>query len=146
MTATDWATLLNALAPALAAAIIALLGNHWLQNRLARNVRDAEDLKRRLYDFVALVAEYWVAETRDPVLEARIIGAKLIVIAELGHMRGRSGRLRRWYSATEASRLDMIAAATGGCFQQQEWAPDPNRVLDVARATGRIVGTLREAC
>ena len=94
----------------------------------------------------ALVAEYWMAETRDPVLEARIIAAKFTVIAELGHMRGESMRLRRWYSATAACRLDMIDAATGGCFQQQAWASDPARVMIVARATGRIVRTLRAAC
>ena len=146
MTATDWTSLLLPIAPALVAALIALVGNHWIQNRLARRIRDAEDLRRRLYEFLTLVAEYWMAETRDPVLEARIIAVKFTVIAELGHMRGESTRLRHWYSATAACRLDMIDAATGGCFQQQAWASDPKRVMIVARAMGRIVRTLRAAC
>ena len=137
---------LVALASALVAALIALFGNHWVQNRSGRRIRDADDLKRHLYDFLALVAEYWMAETRNPVLEARIVAAKFIVMGELGHMQRRSGRLRRWYRATATDRLDMIDAATGGCFQQHDWAPDPSRALIVARATGRIVRALREAC
>ena len=40
----------------------------------------------------------------------------------------------------------MIDAATGGCFQQEDWTADPNRVLIVAREMGHILRELRQAC
>ncbi len=67
MTPTHWVW---SLVP-LAAASVALVGNYRLQIRVARRVRDAEDLKRRLYEFLDVVAVYWIGEQRDLVLEAK---------------------------------------------------------------------------
>lgn len=142
----SWLSLVVPFASALVAVVLALAGNYWLQNRLGRRIRDADEVRARLYDFLSLVAEYWTAERRDPVLEARVLATKLIVVAELGGMRGHSRRLRQWYRDTEDCRLDMIAAATGGCFQQENWVADPRRVLMVARDMGRILRDLRRAC
>lgn len=118
MTVAPWIGSLVPIAAALLAALVALSGNHWLQHRVARRARDADDLKARL----------------------------LIVMTELGQMQHHSKRLRRWFQDTQACRLDMMDAATGGCFQQGDWASDPNRVTIVAREMGRITRTLRDAC
>ena len=134
------------LATALLAASLALAGNYWLQNRSGRRIRDADEARRHLYDFLALVAEYWMAKQRDTVLEARVLATTWIVMAELRRMQSHSRRLRRWYHDTEEHRLDMIDAATGGCFQQEDWAADPNRVLLVVRSMRHILGGLRRAC
>ena len=146
MTGALWIWSLVPIGAALLAAFVALWGNHWLQNRLGRRIRDAEEVKVRLYGFFAPVAEYWMAETRNPVLEAKVLATKFIVIAELDQMQHHSMRLRRWFRDTQECRLDMIDAATGGCFQQSDWAPDPSRVTIVAREMGRIIRTLRNAC
>lgn len=124
----------------------ALAGNYWLQNRLARRIRDADETKRRLYALLALVAEYWTAEQRDTAIEARVLATTLIVIAELRRMQDHSKRLVKWYSNTEERRLAMIDAATGGCFQQEDWTADPDRVRIVAREMGYILRELRRAC
>ena len=131
---------------AVLAALLALAGNYWLQNRSGRRIRDADEVRRHLYDFLALVAEYWMAEQRDTVLEAKILATKWIVMAELRRMQSHSRRLRQWYGDTEAYRLDMIDAATGGCFQQEDWVADHDRVLLVARSMRHILGQIRQAC
>lgn len=146
MTDAHWVWSTVPVGAALLAALVALWGNHWLQSRLGRRIRAADEVKTRLYDFLALVAEYWMAETRDSVLESKMLATKLIVIAELDQMRHHSTRLQRWFLDTQECRLDMIDAATGGCFQQNSWAPDPSRVLKVAREMGRILRTLSDAC
>ena len=146
MMAAHWVTSLVAVATALLAAVLAVLGGHWLQHRVGRRIRDADDLKARLYDFLALVTEYWMGETRDSVLEAKVLATKSIVIADIRQMQYHSARLRRWFLDTRGCRLDMIDAATGGCFQQSDWASDPNRVTKVAREMGRIMRTLRRVC
>lgn len=146
MTGAHWVWSLVPIGAALLAAFVALWGNHWLQNRLGRRVRDAEEVKTRLYEFLALVTEYWMAETRDPVLEAKVLAAKLIVVVELEQMQHHSMRLRQWFQDAKECRLDMIDAAVGGCFQQSDWTPDPSRVPIVAREMGRIIRTLRDAC
>lgn len=143
---TSWLSSLVPFAAAFFAAVLALAGNYWLQHRSGRRIRDADEVRSRMYDFLSLVAEYWTAERRDPVLEARVLAAKLIVMVELREMQSHSKRLRRWYTITEDRRLDMIDAATGGCFQQEDWTADPNRVLIVAREMGHILRALRQAC
>lgn len=134
------------LATALLAALLALSGNYWLQNRSGRRIRDADEVRRHLYDLLALVTEYWMAKRRDTTLEARVLAATWIVVAELRRMESHSRRLQRWYDDIEAHRLDMIDAATGGCFQQEDWVADSNRVLLFARSMHHILGALRQAC
>lgn len=137
---------LTPLVTAVLAALLALAGNYWLQNRSGRRIRDADEVRRHLYDFLALVTEYWMAERRDALLEAKVLATKWIVMTELRRIQGHSRRLRRWYRDTEERRLDMIDAATGGCFQQENWMADPSRALLVAREVSHILGELRRAC
>lgn len=131
---------------ALLAAPLTLACNHWLQNRAGRRIRDADEVRRHLYEFLALVAKYWMAKQRDTELEPRIVAMKWIVLAELQRLPSQSRHLRRWYDDTEAHRLDMMDAATGGCFQQENWATDHDRVLQVAREMRHILDLLRQAC
>ena len=86
MTAAQWIASLVPFGAALLAAVVALSGHHWLQHRVGRRIRDADELKDRLYGFLSLVTEYWMGETRDSVLEAKVLATKLIVIEELGQM------------------------------------------------------------
>lgn len=137
---------LGSLVTAVLAALLALAGNYWLQIRSGRRIRDADEARRHLYDFLALVAEYWMAMQRDAGLEARIVAMKSIVLAELRRVGIQSRRLRRWYDDTEVHRLDMIDAATGGCFQQESWAADHDRFSQVAREVRHILDELRRAC
>lgn len=138
--------LLVPLITAILAASLALACNYWLQYHAGRRIRDADEVRRRLYEFLALVSEYWMANQRDTELEPRIVAMKWIVLAELRRLQSQSRHLRRWYDNTEAHRLDMMDAATGGCFQQESWAPDHDRALQVAREMRHILDQLHQAC
>lgn len=141
---------LTPLLAALAAAAIALLGSRWLQNGLGRRLREAEELKERLYFILTLAADYWAIAGRRKkereTREARILAEKNIVILQLAEMQRYSPKLRRWYSDTLGKRLDLFDALTGGCFQQQNWSPDPKRVLLAARTIQFLVSGLNRAC
>lgn len=94
-------------------------------------MRDPQNPFLALGVFMFAARQLWaaserVAERRDPVLEAKVLATKLIVMAELRRVRDHSKRLRRWYYDTEEARLELIDAATGGCFQQETGPPTPN--------------------
>ena len=131
------------------AALVVLYGNYRLQHRVGRRLRDAEELKRRLYELVDLASRYWTAASRgaeERELEARILASKLIILLEFEVIRNHSRKLRGWHLETEGSRLDLMDAVTGGCFQQQDWSPDPQRVALAAREVARILASLSRAC
>lgn len=135
----------------LLAAVISLWGNHYLQHRVGRRVRDADDLKRRLYDLLDLAAKYWLSENSDEKfrleLEARIIASQSIISSELREMKRYSKELQQWYSETGSNRLDLMDAVSGGSFQQRSgWHQDPDRVSRAARAIQRIIRALNRAC
>ncbi len=143
----DFAVLLGA---SLLAAVISLWGNHYLQHRVGRSVRDADDLKRRLYELLDLAAKYWLSENTEEKfrleLEARIIASQLIISSELHEMKRYSKKLQQWYGKTESSRLDLMDAVSGGSFQQRNgWHRDPDRVSRAARAIQRIISALNRA-
>ena len=144
---SDFAPLMGA---SLLAAVISLWGNHYLQHRVGRSVRDADDLKRRLYDLLDLAAKYWLSENPEEKfrleLEARIIASQLIVSSELREMKRYSKKLQQWYGKTESIRLDLMDAVSGGSFQQRNgWHRDPGRVSRAARAIQRIISALNHA-
>ena len=131
-------------------AFFVLYGNSWLQRRLARRIRDADELKRRLYDLLELTSEYWTAHTSatspKSALEARILASKSIVAMECSEMARHSRRLKAWLLATEPHRADFMDAITGGSFQQKSWSPDPQRVTRAATAIQQVVSALNRAC
>ena len=79
-------------------------------------------------------------------MEARILAEKTIVISQIYEMCRHTKRLREWYEVTRETRLDLIDALTGGCFQQKTWSPDPNRFLRAARTITSLVSSLNKAC
>lgn len=145
---SDFAPLMGA---SLLAAVISLWGNHYLQHRVRRRVRDADDLKRRLYDRLDLTAKYWLSENSEEKsrleLEALIVASQLTISAELREMKRYSRKLRKWYWKTESHRLDLMDAVSGGSFQQRNgWHQDHDRVSHAARAIQRIISALNRAC
>ena len=135
----------------LAAAFFVLWGNTWLQRRLTRRLRDADELKERLYKLLELTAEYWAGTSSDhgplrPAMESRILAAKLVVISECRELGRHSRRLGKWHQDTEQYRLDLMDAVTGGCFQQQDWESDPQRINHASREVQRIIRALNRAC
>lgn len=144
--ATPLVSLLTALLSAFVGAVLALYGNHRLQSGLGRRLRDAEELKARLYNLLTLAAEYWTSSHRNQTvrrqLESRIIAEKHIVISQFLEMSHHTKKLRIWHQQTDNQRLDLLDAITGGCFQQKTWSPDPQRVVRVARVIQFLIGSL----
>ena len=146
-------TIVQALTPlvaALAAATIAVYGNRRLQSGLGRRLREAEEIKQQLYHILTTTADYWAISGRNrkerEMLEARILAEKNIVISQFAEVQRHTRKLRKWYPDTLETRLDLIDALTGGCFQQKTWSPDPKRVLLAARTIRSLVSSLNRAC
>ena len=139
---------LTPIAVALIATMGALLGNYWLQSRVARRLRDADELKRMLYEFATLVTRYWGGDPGEArrELEAMIISRQFLVHGALRDMTHHSDKLKQWYEDTRKNRLDLMDAASGGGFSVGEWKPDLERIRVVSREVRRIVGGLNTAC
>ena len=151
MTTASILTLVTPLA-IVAGAGIAWVGNYQVQRRIHHQVRlrqGVDDLKQRLHEFVDLSANYWTLDApraqTHRTLEAQMIARKRIIQEEFSGLGTRSTRLNQSYLQTRQSRLNLWTAATGGCFQQATWAPDPERVIQVAAEACRIVRSLSQA-
>jgi len=136
---------------AILAAALVTTGNYWLQQRVSRRNQAAEELKRRLYEYLEFIAEYWISNDfsgqSKEALEAKMIAYENFILFECDELRKTSRKLRAWHSKTKESRLELMDAATGGCFQQSEsnWKEDPQRVPQAAQAVMRIVSALNQA-
>ena len=135
--------------PILAACLI-VAGNYYFQQRLNPRLRASEDLKKLLYDLLPLAAEYWASDLKNRKedrkrCEARILAAKLTVSIQCRHMSLHSRKLKEWYNNIQQSRLDLMDALTGGCFQQALWQSDPQRVNRAAKEISYIVSALIRA-
>lgn len=134
------------------AIIAAAAGNYYIQRWMHDNLRlrqGVDDLKRRLYEFVDLSAQYWTLDgprtEKHRMLEAQMIARKRIVQEEFSGLGNKSKRLKKSYQGTTNNRLDLWNAATGGCFQQTKWKADPERVVRVAAEACRIIRSLNQA-
>ena len=134
------------------AAGIAWFGNYQVQRGLHRHIRlirSVDDLKKRLHDFVDLSACYWTLDSprseKHRTLEAQIIARKRIIQEEFVALKGRSFRLKRSYRQTINARLDLWNQATGGCFQQEDWQAEPDRVIRVSAEVCSIIRSLNQA-
>ena len=131
-------------------AFFVLYGNSWMQRRLGRRLRDADELKRRLYDLLELASEYWTAHASATspraALEAKMLSSKSILTTECNELLRHSKRLKEWLHATKPDRVDFMDAVTGGSFQQSAWSPDPRRVTRAAAAIQQVVSALNRAC
>ena len=126
----------------------AWVGNYYLRHKVERRQREAEAVRSMLYQLTDLVARYWTDDhhTSRSLLEGRIMSQQHLVIRALSDMKDHSKKLRKWHESTEANRLSLLEAASGGPFQDEHWQPDRNRVRTASREVAHIVSELSRAC
>jgi len=133
------------------AAILVTTGNYWLQQRVHRRNHAAEELKRRLYEYLEFITEYWTSKDfsgqSKEALEAKMITYGHFISFECSELRKMSRKLRNWHDKTSDDRTQLMDAATGGCFQQRapDWQDDPRRASQAAQAVMRIISALNQA-
>lgn len=136
---------------AILAAVLVTTGNYWLQQRVNRRNQAAEELKRRLYEYLEFITEYWTSKDfsgqSKEALEAKMIAYGHFISFECDELGKMSRKLRNWRNKTMDNRLQLMDAATGGCFQQREsdWEEEPQRASQAAQAVMRIISTLNQA-
>lgn len=136
---------------ALASAALAVAGHYYINHRLARRRLAADELKRSLFEYLKLVAEYWIStkqrEKSDRVsIEARILAMGSVIELRSLELKSQSKKLNDWYVNSKNYRMDLFDSATGGCFQQQDWNPEPKRFQNATKVVTRIVIDLHAAC
>ena len=151
---------------ALIAAVLALASNYWLQQRLHRRYQAADELKKQLhrryqaadelkkqlYEFLRLVADYWISGAASGTslrgLEAKIAATQFIIESEYELVEKQSEKLKNWYLDTEQKRTELMAAVTGRGFPStgDNWEPKPERVGLAAGAIVHIVNKLYDNC
>ena len=133
------------------AATLAFIGNYRLQQHLRRR-HQADELKKQLYEFLGLVADYWISGAASGTslqgLEAKIAVTQFIIASEYELVEKQSKKLKNWYLDTEQNRGDLLEAVTGGGFlsTRDNWKPEPERVSLAAGAIVHIVNKLYDNC
>ena len=69
--------------------------------------------------------------------------AQTVIGMEYSLLADADRRMNASYVATEEARFRLFDAGTGGCFQQEAWKADTDRVKDAAKAVADIVQTFR---
>ena len=127
-------------------ALIGWFGNYHVQHRIHQRFRRIDELRRSLYDFLGLVASYWAGGVHEidarHLLEAQILAAQTTICSEYRLLAKNNKRIGRSYISTGSLRITLWDTATGGCFQQGDWEPAPERVRIAARMVVEIVKTL----
>ena len=136
----------------LCAAGIAWFANYHVQHRLHRHlrlVRSLDDLKGRLREFVDLSADYWTLDSprseRHRTLEAHLVARKRLIFGEFIELNFRSPRLSESFLRMKDIQKDLWSTATGGCFQEEVWQPDPKRVALVAAKVSTLISCIDRA-
>ena len=144
-------TIFAPLATAILAAVLVTIGNYWLQQRVNRRNQAAEELKRRLYEYLEFITEYWISkdfsgQSKD-ALEAKMIAYGHFISFECDELGKMSRKLCNWHRETREDRLQLMDAATGGCFQclERDWQEDPQRASQAAQAVMHIIRALNQA-
>jgi len=133
------------------AAILVTTGNYWLQQRVHRRNQAAEELKHRLYEYLEFITEYWISKDfsgqSKEALEAKMIAYGHFISFECDELGKMSRKLRDWHRETREDRLQLMDAATGGCFQQKwhNWKENPESVSQAAQAVMHIIRALNQA-
>ena len=134
---------------AVPAAVVALLGNYWLQQRVNRRRQAADYLKQRLYELHELALDYWISDSSQTISrkgqEAKILAIQLVITSECSQIKNLSKKLSAWFQNTEDARLNMMEAVTGGNFQSATWEEEPGRVRDVGNAVQDLASSLFRA-
>lgn len=139
--------LLSTVVAAVVGGIIGWFGNYHVQFRIHRRVSRVDNLRQALYEYLSLASDYWHGAGADPsdrrLQEGRMMVAQRIFLLEYSEAAKTDKRINQSYVSTENARFRLWDSATGGCFQQSEWSPCPQRVRDAAGAVGEIVESLR---
>lgn len=138
--------MLPSIVGALAGALAGFITSYFVNVRLVPRSQRLSELRLDLYEFLRLVAEYWVAPAADPptraLREARILAEQEIIKSKFSDLSRTSRQVARAYQVTLSDRLDLWRAATGGSFQSASWSSDSERPKRAAAAVGRIIGKL----
>ena len=143
---------LKPLGLALFVAVLALASNYWLQQRLHRRYQVADELKKQLYEFLRLVADYWISGAASGTslqgLEANIVATQFIIESEYELVEKQSKKLKNWYLDTEQNRFDLMDAVTGSDFPStgDNWEPKPECVSLAGGAIVHILNKLYDNC
>ena len=136
----------------LCAAGIAWFANYHVQHRIHRHIRlirSVDDLKGRLREFVDLSADYWSLDSprseKHRTLEAHLVARKRLILGEFIELNLRSPRLSESFRRMNDIQNDLWSTATGGCFQEEAWQPDPKRVALVAAKVSTIISYIDRA-
>lgn len=139
-------TALNLISAATIGGLVAWAGNYYVQDRIHNYLHRTGKLRQSFYDYLDLVLIYWTDSENDKakrrILEAKMIVAQRVISSEYRLLANNHRRIRKSYEETEELRMDLWDAATGGCFQQEDWESDLERVKSVARAVTRIANAL----
>ena len=72
--------LLVPLVASIIAAVLIVLGNYRLQNRIGRQIRAVEGLRDRLYDFLELGSQYWTSFAKN-IEDRKMLEAKMMALS-----------------------------------------------------------------
>ena len=138
--------ILQAVLGGAAGGLVAWAGNYHVQDRVHRRFVRTDQLRKALYDYLELTANYWFAAPPDLAerrsLEGRMIIAQRVISCEFSLLAKKSKKIQRAYDETDSLRMDLWDAATGGCFEEAAWTPDPDRAKAAARAIVQIIKAL----
>ena len=127
---------------ALLGATAGFVSSHYLQNRVGVRLQRIRALREAFYDYLELVGDYW-SGSNDPSTrarqESRLLVQQRVILLEYQLLARESRRMRRSLNSTRYSRVSLWREATGGCFQQKKWEPDPTRQTRAATAVSKIV-------
>lgn len=130
-------------------AVIALWGNYRIQKKMQTNMQlfhNVDNIKQRLYEFVDISTKYWTldGDRREihSTLEAKIIAKKYEIQTEYSGGASRFRQVNKSYQETVDCRISLWTVSTGGCFQQSQWNPEPERIRRITSEASCIVRSL----
>ena len=96
---------------AIVGALVGWIGNYQFQYRMYRRLRSVDELKDRLYVLLGVVSRYWITggatEHERRSLEAELVAAQHIVIAEFAVIGQVNRRMKRVRADMASLRLDL---------------------------------------
>ncbi|WP_446830177.1 hypothetical protein [Candidatus Foliamicus sp.] len=138
--------LISGLAGAVIAAFVGWFANYHVQNRVHRLHLRVDELRHALYGYLNLANRYWLSSgtNRDKRkrMEAEILSAQNVISTEYSLLARNYRQLRKSYQETKPLRIMLWSAATGGCFQQEQWSPEQDRARSVTKGVTAIVKSL----
>ena len=136
----------SGLAGAVIAALVGWIGNYLVVKRVHGLHIRLDRLRHSLYDFLDLTTRYWLSigvdGSKRRSLEAEILVAQNVISTEYSLLAKRYKGIEKSYKNTEEMRVVLWDAATGGCFQQEQWKTDPERARAVSNAVTAVVKSL----